>query len=51
MGMAHIDEISRRIFAELGQLVSEAIGPDGKLSEAAQRIYRDVAGDASVFDV
>ncbi|WP_406719333.1 hypothetical protein OHA53_11075 [Streptomyces althioticus] len=49
--MAHIDEISRRIFAELGQLVSEAIGPDGKLSEAAQRIYRDVAGDASVFDV
>ncbi|MEV5190704.1 hypothetical protein ACFY91_07840 [Streptomyces albogriseolus] len=51
MTIEQVDEISRRIFAELGQLVSEAIGPDGKLSEAAQRIYRDVAGDASVFAV
>ncbi|WP_153175994.1 hypothetical protein [Streptomyces sp. E2N171] len=49
LSLTQVDEISLRIFKELGELVGDTIGPDGKMSEAAQAIYHDVAGDASVF--
>lgn len=51
MTMEQVDEISLRIFIELGELVGATLDQGGKLSEAAKRIYRDVAGDASVFAV
>ncbi|MDN0198096.1 hypothetical protein [Streptomyces sp. S.PNR 29] len=51
MSIEQVKEIARRLAEELDVTVTEALGPDGRLTEAARNIYSAVAGNAPVFAV